>query len=69
LTDESDKSAEVLTFRPSEEAVERVRYLLDRNTADELTDEEAEELACFGQIEHFMQLVKARARAYVEKKT
>lgn len=61
--------AEVMAFRPSDETQERVRYLLDRNAADELTGEEAEELECFGEIEHFVQLVKARARAYVENKT
>jgi hypothetical protein len=61
--------AEVLDFRPSNETQQRVRYLLERNAADELTEEEAEELECYGEIEHFVQLVKARARAYVEKKT
>ncbi|HEY0727841.1 MAG TPA: hypothetical protein VGD38_07230 [Pyrinomonadaceae bacterium] len=61
--------AEVLAFRPSEETLERVRYLLDRNAADELTEEEAEELEYLGEVEHFMQLVKARAQAYVETKT
>ena len=61
--------AEVLAFRPSEETLERVRYLLDRNAADELTDEEAQELECLGEVEHFMQLVKARAQAYIETKT
>lgn len=61
--------AEVLAFRPSEETLERVRYLLDRNASDELTDEEAEELECFGEIEHFVQLIKARAQAYIETKT
>ena len=60
---------EVLAFRPSEETLERVRYLLDRNAADELTSEEAEELECLGEVEHFMQMVKARAQTYVEKKT
>lgn len=61
--------AEVLAFRPSEETLERVRYLLGRNAADEPTDEEAEELECLGEVEHFMQLVKARAQAYIETKT
>ena len=61
--------AEVLAFRPSEETLERVRYLLDRNAADDLTEEEAEELEYLGEVEHFMQLVKARAQAYIETKT
>jgi hypothetical protein len=61
--------AELLAFRPSEKTQERVRYLLDRNAVDELTDEEAEELEYFGKVEHFVQLVKARAKAHIETKT
>lgn len=62
-------SIEVMAFGPSKETLERVRYLLDRNAMDDLTDEEAEELEYFAKVEHFMQLVKARARTYVETKT
>jgi hypothetical protein len=62
-------SAEVLAFRPSPETQERVRELLERNAADELTDEEAAELERFGELEHLMQLVKARAQEYLKKKT
>lgn len=61
--------AEVLAFRPSEETQERVRFLLERNAADELTEEEAAELERFGDLEHFMQLVKARAQEYLKTKT
>ena len=60
---------EVLAFRPSPETQERVRELLERNAADELTDEEAAELERFGELEHLMQLVKARAREYLKNKT
>lgn len=62
-------SDEVLSFRPSHETQERVRELLERNAADELTDEEAAELERFGELEHLMQLVKARAQEYLNKKT
>jgi hypothetical protein len=62
-------SAEVLAFRPSQETQERVRFLLERNAADELTEEEAAELERFGEVEHLMQLVKARAREYLKNKT
>src|SRR5688572_24128820 len=62
-------SAEVLAFRPSRETQERVRELLERNAADELTNEEAAELERFGELEHLMQLVKARAQEYLKKKT
>ena len=61
--------AEVLAFHPSEETQERMRFLLERNAADELTDEEAAELERFGELEHFMQLVKARAQQYLKRKT
>jgi hypothetical protein len=62
-------SAEVLAFRPSNETQERVRDLLERNAAAELTEEEAAELERFGQLEHLMQLVKARAQEYLKTKT
>ena len=62
-------SAEVLAFRPSPETQERVRELLERNAADELTDEEAAELECFGELEHLLQLVRIRAEEYVKTKT
>ena len=61
--------AEVLAFHPSEETQERMRFLLERNAADELTAEEAAELERFGELEHFMQLVKARAQHYLKRKT
>lgn len=60
---------EVLAFRPSQETQERVRTLLERNAADELTEEEAAELKRFGDLENFMQLVKARAKGYLNTKT
>lgn len=62
-------SAEVLAYRPSPETQERVRDLLERNAADELTDEEAAELECFGELEHLLQLVRIRAEEYVKTKT
>jgi hypothetical protein len=54
-------SAQILAFRPSKETEERVRYLLARNKGGELTPEEAEEMERYGEMEHLMQLVKARA--------
>ena len=62
-------SAEVLAFRPSDETQDRVRFLLDRNAADELTEDEAAELEVLGELEHVMQLVKVRAREYLKTKT
>ena len=52
----------VLAFRPSAEAQARVRDLLARSKAGSLTDDEQAELDRFGELEHLMQLVKARAR-------
>ncbi|MEA2203568.1 MAG: hypothetical protein QOE77_344 [Blastocatellia bacterium] len=62
-------SAEVLAFRPSLESQERVRYLLQQNASGELTEDEAAELERFGELEHLMQLVKARAQAFVERQS
>jgi hypothetical protein len=59
-------SAEVLAFRPSLDSQERVRYLLERNKSGDLTQDEAAELERFGELEHLMQLVKARAQVYLE---
>lgn len=62
-------SAEVLSFRPSVESQERVRYLLERNGSGELSEGEASELERFGELEHLMQLVKARAQLYMESRS
>ena len=53
-------SAEVLQFRPSIEAQQRARYLLDRSKTGELTPDEVAELHRLGDVEHLMQLVKAQ---------
>jgi hypothetical protein len=62
-------STEILAFRPSRKTRERVRYLLGRNKTGELTKDEASELERFGELEHLMQLVKARAHLYVESQS
>ncbi len=59
--------AKILAFRPSRECRERVHYLLSRNKTGELTAEESAELERFGELEHLMQLVKARAHLYIER--
>jgi hypothetical protein len=60
-------TTQILAFRPSKETQERVRYLLAKNKTDELTEEEKDELERFGELEHLMQLVKARALLYAQK--
>jgi hypothetical protein len=54
-----------LAVRPSTESQERVRYLLERNESGELTEDETAELERFGELEHLMQLVKARAQVHI----
>jgi hypothetical protein len=61
-------TTEVLAFRPSAQMQERARYLLARNKVRKLTTEESYELERLGELEHLMQLVKARALFYVEEK-
>ncbi len=58
---------QILAFRPSQAARERVQYLLARHKASACTGEEAAELERFGELEHLMQLIKARAHLYVEQ--
>ena len=60
---------EIVQFRPSQAAQQRVDYLLGRNKTGELSDEEAAELDRMGQLEHLMQLVKARAHVIVESQS
>jgi hypothetical protein len=62
-------SAEILAFQLSEDTQERVRSLLERNSADELTAEEASELDLLGEVGQVMQLVKIRAQEYLKTKT
>ena len=58
----------ILAFRPSTNAQRRVRYLLSRSKSGETTPEETAELQRLGEIEHLMQLVKARARLYLDRR-
>ena len=62
-------SAEIVAFQLSEDTQERVRFLLERNSADELTAEEASELDLLGEVGQVMQLVKLRAQEYLKTKT
>ena len=60
------KSYEVWAFRPSDDSQERMRYLLERNEKGESTEDETTEPERFGELEHLMQLVKARAIVCLE---
>ncbi|MDQ3751063.1 MAG: hypothetical protein M3367_18905 [Acidobacteriota bacterium] len=55
----------VISFRPSEAAQERVSDLLSREKVGELSREEKSELDSYLQLEHLMRLAKARARDFL----
>jgi hypothetical protein len=52
----------ILAFKASSEAQERLRHLLDANDAGTLTAGEKAELDEASQMNHFVMLLKARAR-------
>ena len=52
----------ILEFKPSEQAKNRVWELVTREKAGALTTEERTELEHYAQVEHIMRLVKAQAR-------
>ena len=56
----------VIAFRPSEIARQRVWDLVAREKAGALSREEASELEHYLQLEHIMRLVKARAQRYAQ---
>jgi hypothetical protein len=55
----------VVAFRPSEEAQQRVSDLLQREKEGVLSAEEISELDHYLQLEHLMRLAKARARDFL----
>jgi hypothetical protein len=52
----------IIAFKPSEALQQRLRYLLDRNQSAGLSVEEQTELDEFSRINHFMSMLKTRAR-------
>ena len=55
----------VVAFRPSERAKDRVSDLIQREKTASLSPDEKSELDHYLQLEHLMRLAKARARRYV----
>lgn len=55
----------VIAFRPSETAQERVAYLLNLEKETELSVAERSELDHYMQLEHLMRLAKARAHDFL----
>lgn len=56
---------QITAFRTSEATQARVRYLLDTNRNGTLTTEEQAELDEFASVEHFVRVLKARARKHL----
>lgn len=53
---------EIAAYRLPTELQDRAHQLLDRNRAGTLTSDERSEMDEFGQIDHLLTLVKAKAR-------
>ncbi len=53
---------QIVDFAPSESLQDRARELLDANREGTLTAEQRAELDEFGRLNHFMSMLKARAR-------
>jgi hypothetical protein len=53
---------QIATFHASDRAQERLRYLLEANRAGKLTDAERAELDEASHLNHFITLLKAKAR-------
>lgn len=53
---------DIIAFKPSVELDDRLTELLMKNKQDTLTDDEQKELEAFLQLNHFMNMLKIRAR-------
>ena len=53
---------EIIAFKPSEAADRRLHELLDQNSLDELDDEGSTELNEFLLMNHFLKMLKLKAR-------
>jgi hypothetical protein len=58
---------QVVDFRPSLEAQQRVAALIERQNADGLSREEKAELDHFMELEHILRMAKARARQILSR--
>lgn len=57
---------QIINFKPSEAAQNRLSELLHKNRTTRLTAEEDRELERFKDMEHIIRMAKARARKYVQ---
>ena len=53
---------QIIAYQPSEALCERAGYLLQRQREDALTPDQQAELEEFAQLNHFMSMLRARAR-------
>jgi uncharacterized protein YnzC (UPF0291/DUF896 family) len=67
IVDMLSHAPDILDFKPSEQARNRVWELVAREKSGTLTPEEKSELEHYAQIEHLMRLVKAQARKRLKK--
>lgn len=58
----SPTAQQIISFRPSEATQTRIRGLLERHKEDMLTDDERIELDEFLRVEHFVRMLKIKAR-------
>ena len=58
---------QIIDFRASDFAQQRLRYLLDANRNGTLTTEEASELDVASNVNHFMMTLKAKAHLKVKE--
>jgi hypothetical protein len=58
-------SGKLLAFRPSDSAKHLVSELIAKERAGAISEEEKAELDHYMQLEHFMRMVKIRARQYL----
>lgn len=53
---------DIIAYKPSDVLEQRLKYLLEQNKQDKSTAEEREELDEFLRMNHFMNMLKIRAR-------
>jgi hypothetical protein len=60
---------DVLNFRPSDKAQQRLAELIERERESQLSEEEAAELNHFLELEHILRMAKAKARLIVANRS
>jgi hypothetical protein len=58
----SPNAEEIIAFKPSESLDQRLHYLLDQNSADQLSREERRELDDFLTMNRFLKMLKLKTR-------